>query len=177
MLRQGVSRPLLRANQLLVRRSFSLATVRMGEGDTGAPRSGGVKAEYVLCSLGWTPLTPTRDQFTRREAAQESFYIKEKEMEKYVWGSPDTWQKSVLTLAFSADRLKALKVKLKEQRRHLDELDEHMYVSPSINVVPKWLTRWCSHSDQLTREQGGEQNWRMIPLICLPWSPSRFSQP
>jgi hypothetical protein len=58
----------------------------------------------------------------------------------------------------SADRLKALKVKLKEQRRHLDELDEHMYVAPSINVVSKWLTRWCSHSDQLTREQGGEQN-------------------
>jgi len=101
MLRQAVFRPLLRANQLVVRRSFSLAAVRMGEGDTGAPRPGGVKAD---------------DQFTRREAAQETFYIREKEMEK----------------------LRALRVKLKEQRRHLDELDNHI--------------------DQLTREQGGEQN-------------------
>ncbi|KAN0069524.1 ATPase inhibitor, mitochondrial [Elaphomyces granulatus] len=109
MLRQGVSRPLLRANQLIARRTFSLATVRMGEGDTGAPRPGGVKAE---------------DQFTRREAAQETLYIREKEMEK----------------------LKALRVKLKEQRRHLDELDKHMYVAPTIKVVEnaKWLTRWCA---------------------------------
>jgi hypothetical protein len=41
----------------------------------------------------------------------------------------------VLTFTFSANRLKALRVKLKEQRRHLDELDKHMYVAPSIKVV------------------------------------------
>ncbi|KAN0081014.1 Mitochondrial ATPase inhibitor, IATP domain containing protein [Elaphomyces granulatus] len=97
MLRQGVSRPLLRANQLVARRTFSRAIVRMGEGDTGAPR-------------------PGKDQFTQREAAQETIYIREKEMEK----------------------LKAFRVKLKEQRHHLDEVDKDL--------------------EQLTGEQGGEKS-------------------
>lgn len=39
MFRNAVARPLLRANQRLVAtRSFSVASVRMGAGDTGAPR-------------------------------------------------------------------------------------------------------------------------------------------
>ncbi|KAL1962049.1 hypothetical protein VTN77DRAFT_635 [Rasamsonia byssochlamydoides] len=99
MFRQAVARPLLRANQLVAKRSFSVAAVRMGEGDLGTPR--GAQAD---------------DQFTRREAAQENLYIREKELEK----------------------LRTLKAKLQEQRRHLDELDKHI--------------------DQLTREQGGEKN-------------------
>ncbi|OKL56504.1 hypothetical protein UA08_08325 [Talaromyces atroroseus] len=90
MFRNAVSRPLLRVNQSLVAtRSFSVASVRMGEGDTGAPRAGGVLSG---------------DQFTRREAAQENRYVKEKELEK----------------------LRHLKQKLSEQRKHLDELDKHI---------------------------------------------------
>lgn len=42
MFRNAVARPLLRANQRLVAtRSFSIATVKMGEGDLGAPKAGG----------------------------------------------------------------------------------------------------------------------------------------
>ncbi|KUL88414.1 hypothetical protein ZTR_05469 [Talaromyces verruculosus] len=90
MFRNAVARPLLRANQRLVAtRSFSVASVRMGEGDTGAPRAGGVAAG---------------DSFTKREAAQENLYVKEKELQK----------------------LRELKAKLKEQRKHLDELDKHI---------------------------------------------------
>ncbi|OGM40121.1 mitochondrial ATPase inhibitor [Aspergillus bombycis] len=56
------------------------------------------------------------DQFTKREAAQENLYIHEKELEK----------------------LLALRNKVKEQRKHLDELDKHI--------------------EELTKNQGGEQN-------------------
>ncbi|GAB1206612.1 hypothetical protein APSETT445_005302 [Aspergillus pseudonomiae] len=56
------------------------------------------------------------DQFTKREAAQENLYIHEKEREK----------------------LLALHNKVKEQRKHLDELDKHI--------------------EELTKNQGGEQN-------------------
>ncbi|KAL1998469.1 hypothetical protein VTN02DRAFT_6123 [Thermoascus thermophilus] len=73
----------------------------MGAGDTGAPKVHGYKAD---------------DSFSRREAAQESMYIHEKETEK----------------------LKALKAKIEEQRKHLAELDKHI--------------------DELTRSQGGEKN-------------------
>jgi len=61
----------------------------MAEGDTGAPRTGG---------------TAAGDSFTKREAAQENIYVKEKELEK----------------------LRDLKRKLSEQRKHLDELDKHI---------------------------------------------------
>lgn len=40
MLRQFI-RPAATANQAVFTRSFSVAVPRMGEGDTGAPRSGG----------------------------------------------------------------------------------------------------------------------------------------
>ncbi|QKX53566.1 uncharacterized protein TRUGW13939_00645 [Talaromyces rugulosus] len=90
MFRNAVSRPLLRVNQTVVaKRSFSAIPARMGEGDTGAPRSGGVASS---------------DAFTRREAASENKFVKEKELEK----------------------LSLLKQKLKEQRRHLDDLDKHI---------------------------------------------------
>lgn len=73
----------------------------MGAGDLGAPKTHGYQQD---------------DQFHRREAAQESLYIREKELEK----------------------LRALKAKIQEQRKHLEELDKHI--------------------DELTREQGGEKN-------------------
>jgi ATPase inhibitor, mitochondrial len=52
MFRNAVSRPLLRVNQrLTATRSFSVASVRMGEGDTGAPRAGGVQSGYAIPSM------------------------------------------------------------------------------------------------------------------------------
>jgi hypothetical protein len=48
MFRNSIAGPLRRVNQQLVtKRSFSVAAVRMAEGDTGAPRSGGSQASYV----------------------------------------------------------------------------------------------------------------------------------
>ncbi|KAK2746740.1 hypothetical protein FQN55_005467 [Onygenales sp. PD_40] len=89
MLRQS-ARPLLRATQLPLNRSFSVAARRMGEGDTGAPRATGAMK--------------TGDSWTKKEAAQESMYIRQKELEK----------------------LKDLKKKLEAQRKHLNELDAHI---------------------------------------------------
>ncbi|CAL5870162.1 uncharacterized protein PFLUO_LOCUS4397 [Penicillium psychrofluorescens] len=89
MFRQAIARPLVTANRAVARRSFSVAVPRMGEGDTGAPRSGGVASG---------------DQFTKREAAQEAVYIREKEVEK----------------------LRNLKKTIADQRKHLDELEGHI---------------------------------------------------
>ncbi|KAK2744603.1 hypothetical protein FQN57_004208 [Myotisia sp. PD_48] len=88
MLRQSI-RPALRAARLPVNRSFSITAIRMGEGDTGAPRPTG---------------SQSGDIWTKKEAAQESYYVKQREMEK----------------------LKGLKEKLKKQREHLDEIDAHI---------------------------------------------------
>ncbi|KAJ5823831.1 hypothetical protein N7447_006171 [Penicillium robsamsonii] len=57
-----------------------------------------------------------KDAFARREAAHEAMYIREKEMEK----------------------LERLKAKVREQRKHMNELDKHI--------------------DEYTKSQGGEQN-------------------
>ncbi|KAJ5174892.1 uncharacterized protein N7482_000769 [Penicillium canariense] len=89
MLRQTIIRPAVTANRALLTRSFSVAVPRMGEGDTGAPRSGGAASG---------------DSFTKREAAQEALYIREKELEK----------------------LHTLKKKITDQRQHLDELESHI---------------------------------------------------
>ncbi|KAJ5095752.1 hypothetical protein NUU61_005108 [Penicillium alfredii] len=89
MFRQAIARPMVTANRAVLQRSFSAAVPRMGEGDTGAPRSGGAASS---------------DAFTKREAAQEAIYIREKELEK----------------------LGSLKKKITEQRKHLDELEGHI---------------------------------------------------
>ncbi|GAQ39051.1 hypothetical protein AtubIFM56815_007562 [Aspergillus tubingensis] len=102
MLRQSISKSSTRLlTTTTATRSFSALAPRMGAGDTGAPRPGG---------------SQHADSFTKREAAQENLYVREKEMEK----------------------LRALKAKLSEQRKHLDELDKHI--------------------DEFTKNQGGEQN-------------------
>ncbi|EEH36334.2 hypothetical protein PAAG_06752 [Paracoccidioides lutzii Pb01] len=101
MLRQS-SRSFLRATQLPISRSFSIAAARMSEGDVGAPRSTGKMT--------------TGNSWTKKEAADEAIYIKQREMEK----------------------LQILREKLKQQRKHLDELDAHI--------------------EQLTKEHGGENN-------------------
>lgn len=71
-----------------------------------------------------------------------------------------------LTVFVLLKRLRELKAKLKEQRKHLDELDKHMYVKLSLIYRPRILptarmnTSFANlyHSDQLTKEQGGEHN-------------------
>ncbi|CAG7944863.1 unnamed protein product [Penicillium salamii] len=90
MLRQSVVRSANTASRAVFTRSFSVAVPRLGEGDTGAPRSSGGKS--------------SGDAFSRREAAQESLYIRDKELEK----------------------LAQLKKKIGEQRKHLDDLESHM---------------------------------------------------
>jgi len=72
-----------------VQRSFSVAALRASEGDTGGMRSGGVASG---------------DSWTKREQANETKFIREKEMES----------------------LRKLKEKLASQRKHLDELDQHI---------------------------------------------------
>lgn len=54
MLSRQVARPLLRASRLPLTRSFSVAAVRMGAGDTGSVRPGGIATGYVqlLSSIG-----------------------------------------------------------------------------------------------------------------------------
>lgn len=48
-------------------RAFATSTLKMAEGDTGAPRSGG---------------QAQGDSFTKREQASEDFYVKEQEKQK-----------------------------------------------------------------------------------------------
>ncbi|KAI4249749.1 MAG: hypothetical protein L6R40_000538 [Gallowayella cf. fulva] len=61
----------------------------MAEGDTGAPRSGG---------------SAQGDAFSKREAANEDLYVRQKEMEK----------------------LQNLKKKIEEHKHHLEELEKHV---------------------------------------------------
>ena len=60
-------------------------------------------------------------------------------------------------------RLMALKEKLSQQRKHLDELDKHMYVLSYPDSLCLLFGKTCSadtglDSDELTKDQGGEHN-------------------
>ncbi|KAJ5988663.1 hypothetical protein N7481_003873 [Penicillium waksmanii] len=101
-MQSALTRPILRATAPAALRSFATTPAIMGAGDTGAPKPRGFLAE--------------KDQFQRREAAQEGLWIKQQEREK----------------------LEALRTKLKEQRKHMDELDKHL--------------------EDYIKGQGGEQN-------------------
>jgi len=48
-------------------RTFSMSAIRSAEGSTGAPRSGGAAAS---------------DSFTKREQANEDYYVKQQEKQK-----------------------------------------------------------------------------------------------
>lgn len=48
-------------------RAFSMSAIRAAEGDAGAPRSGGAAAS---------------DSFTKREQANEDYYVKQQERQK-----------------------------------------------------------------------------------------------
>ncbi|KAL8836624.1 MAG: hypothetical protein Q9170_002847 [Blastenia crenularia] len=76
----------------------------MAEGDTGGVRSGGSAQQSVLFELEGSLLTFPRDAFTKREAANEDYYVRQKEMEK----------------------LSDLKKKIDEHKKHLEELDKHV---------------------------------------------------
>lgn len=60
------------------------------------------------------------DSFQKREAASENKFIREKEMQTYVWQYTNDWHPVMMI------RLKNLKEKLAAQRKHLDELDQHI---------------------------------------------------
>lgn len=62
-----ITRQLPRAIRTTNTRSFTLTARRMAEGDAGAPRSGGAAQS---------------DAFTKREKANEDFYVKEEEKKK-----------------------------------------------------------------------------------------------
>ncbi|KAG0138109.1 mitochondrial ATPase inhibitor, IATP-domain-containing protein [Tuber indicum] len=95
MLRTTIART-LRVNRIVMLRPYT-----EGATGSGTARPGGEAAG---------------DAFTKREKANEDFYVRAQERAK----------------------LLQLKEKLANQRKHLDELDAHI--------------------DELTREQGGENN-------------------
>ncbi|OQE17668.1 hypothetical protein PENSTE_c020G02486 [Penicillium steckii] len=101
-MQSALTRPILRATTPSALRSFTTTPLIMAAGDTGAPKPRGFLSE--------------KDQFQRREAAQEGLWIKQQEAEK----------------------LEALRKKVKEQRQHMNELDKHL--------------------EEFISSQGGEQN-------------------
>ncbi|KAA6415855.1 MAG: hypothetical protein FRX48_00573 [Lasallia pustulata] len=126
MLRQtiiNVIRPAHRSTVGQVR-SFSMSAIRSTEGATGAPRSGG---------------TAQGDSFTKREKANEDYYVKQQEKAKSVVPRPvpkatrehnipitNVRRKQTLTLDVVVFRLLALKEKISQQRKQLEELDKNI---------------------------------------------------
>lgn len=94
------------------------------------------------------------DAFNKREKANEDYYVRQKEREKSVESTPLStkpssrssaglqslatqvpWSEgsllqSCLLMILVLSRLVALKEKLRQQRQHLDELEQHMYAVP-----------------------------------------------
>ena len=68
MYRPSVTHPLFRVNNMAMRRSFSAVVTRMGEGDTGAPRT--------------APSGRQIDVWSDREQIQEAFFVRQRELEK-----------------------------------------------------------------------------------------------
>ena len=76
------------------------------------------------------------DAFTKREKANEDYFVKQKEREK----------------------LMALRDKIKAQQQHLKELDEHLYVSKA-NLMPCFCGLLIPMlRETLSKSSGGEQN-------------------
>ncbi|MCJ1245865.1 hypothetical protein MMC30_003069 [Trapelia coarctata] len=112
----------------VARRALSVSFARMAEGDVGGIRAGG---------------SASSDAFNKREKANEDYYVKQKEKEKYVHLYPNSthipgaFEKQWLILSLFP-RLMALKTKLAEQQKHLAELSAHI--------------------DEMAKESGGEKN-------------------
>ncbi|MCJ1436838.1 hypothetical protein MMC27_006220 [Xylographa pallens] len=91
----------------------------MAEGSTGGTRAGG---------------EAQGDSFTKREKANEDFYIRQQEKEKYIYTTLEAAKLGTDIVS----GLMALKAKLGEQQRHLEELSKHI--------------------DEMAKESGGEKN-------------------
>ena len=80
----------------------------------------------------------TRDAFNKREQADENYYVRKKEMEKYILSE---LAESAFT---NCDcRLAALKEKIAEHQKHLNELDQQVYVylmGFKYSRSTRWLT-------------------------------------
>jgi len=86
------ARPALQSATRQQQRAFAITTVKMAEGDVGAPKSGGVAQG---------------DAFNKREQADENYYVKQREREK---------------LASLKDKIAEQQKHLKELEAHVDEL-------------------------------------------------------
>ncbi|MCJ1453828.1 hypothetical protein MMC28_004177 [Mycoblastus sanguinarius] len=84
-------KPGLRSTIFPTSRTITSTAIRMAEGDTGAPKTGGAAQG---------------DAFSKREQADENYYVRQKEMEK----------------------LQGLKQKIAEHQKHLEDLDKNVYV-------------------------------------------------
>ena len=175
MLRQIVARPLLVANRAAPVRYFSSGVPRLAEGDTGSPRPHGYVGIihsfiHSLPIKDWLRLTCWWKKKKKKKKKHQQWPIHQ------AWGycreylyqgtgngkvfyiprpplSTRTKEKSSANACIS--RLRALKKKLGEQRKHLDELDKHMYFPLPLSIPKKnpravWLT--CLFSDELTKE-------------------------
>ena len=81
---------------------------------------------------------PTRDAFNKREQADENYYVRKKEMEKYIL--PELAESAFTNRDC---RLAALKEKIAQHQEHLKELDQQVYVYLIVfnhSRSPKWLT-------------------------------------
>jgi ATPase inhibitor, mitochondrial len=86
MIRQTLytaAKPALRSSLISQQRTFAVSAFRMGEGDTGATRSGGAASSYVSNSTKHAKLTGINsDAFNKREKANEDYAIKARERQK-----------------------------------------------------------------------------------------------
>lgn len=73
------------------------------------------------------------DAFTRREKGSEDYYIRQHEREK----------------------LDAVKQKMGEARKHIADLEKHVYVKPNTASQTRSSPRT---SDEISKESGGEHN-------------------
>ncbi|KAL5119691.1 ATPase inhibitor [Pleosporales sp. CAS-2024a] len=101
------------ARSVAAPRYFSVAARRMAEGATG---SGASRPTGSAGGQVYEVRFSASDAFTKRESAQEELYIRQEERAK----------------------LLAIQQKLRQQREHMEELDEHMSVPPypSSNIPP-----------------------------------------
>ena len=154
MIRQSLLRLTRASAPAQSARTFSAAAARMGEGDTGAPRSGGVAQRYERSPLSRparglftittnpethptgpstnTPSSPATPSKNAKPPARTSSSKSRKSK------SPPPHHSLEFTSSNSPPRLKELKARLDSQRAHLAELEKNI--------------------DEMSKEGGGEQN-------------------
>lgn len=98
-----------------------------------------------------TDLGIRKDAFTQRGAAQEGMYIKEQEIEKYIFFHWDLYYDA------NPGRMKRLREKLRESRKHMEELDKHLYGRPFLSCGSRCGNTNKLFSEEYAKTQGGEQ--------------------